>query len=60
MLNWKGKTKFPIDNLVVFEDIVHKNLTDDFLYRLRRYSVQLGNLDKIIEEIKKEIDGSKF
>ncbi|MEM1260721.1 MAG: DUF6090 family protein [Bacteroidota bacterium] len=55
-LNWKNQSEFKIDKTAVFEDMIYENLTDDFMYRLDRYFLELKKLETIINKIQEQID----
>ncbi|MEO0572896.1 MAG: DUF6090 family protein [Bacteroidota bacterium] len=54
-LKWKNKSEFKIDKTAVFSDMVYENLTDDFMYRLDRYLLELKKLETIINKIQEQI-----
>lgn len=50
-LAWAEKSTFDIDKLAVFEDFVYENLTDDFMYRIDRYLIELNELKQVVDNI---------
>ena len=53
-LKWEEPSKFELEKLAIFDDVVYENLTDDFMYRIDRYLIQLKMLKQIIEEIESQ------
>jgi hypothetical protein len=55
-LEWKYKSKLPIDKTKIFRDVEYENLMDDFLYRLSGYTIELKKLDHIFKAIIKQTE----
>lgn len=55
-LNWENPSEFKVDKLALFSDRVYENLTDDFMYRIKRYLDELEKLETIINNIQDQID----
>jgi hypothetical protein len=56
ILQWKNKTRLPIDKLTIFEDIQFENIMDDYLYRVKSAGNNLEDLELIIDAIIKETE----
>ncbi len=55
-LGWKESSRLPSNKYALFSEIAYENLTDDFLYRLKRYENNLEKGQALIREILRIID----